>query len=55
MALSASSLFGISTNPKPRLSPENLSLMIEELETSPNAAKASLRSCSVAAREMFHT
>ena len=43
MAFSASSLFDISTKPKPRDSPENLSLMIEELETSPNAAKASLR------------
>jgi len=43
------SLFGISTKPKPRDSPENLSLMIDALETSPNAAKASSRSCSVPA------
>jgi hypothetical protein len=33
MAFSASSLFGISTKPKPRLSPLNLSLMIEALWT----------------------
>jgi hypothetical protein len=44
MALSASSLFGISTKPNPRLSPENLSLTMAALETSPNAAKASRRS-----------
>jgi hypothetical protein len=52
MAFSASSLFGISTKPKPRLSPLNLSLMMAVLETSPNAEKAS---CSVAVREMFPT
>jgi hypothetical protein len=33
-ALSASSLFGISTKPKPRLSPENLSLMMAALGPS---------------------
>ena len=31
MAFSASSLFGISTKPKPQLSPLNLSVMIEPL------------------------
>jgi hypothetical protein len=41
--LVANKVIGISTKPKPRDSPENLSLMIEEFETSLNAAKASLR------------
>jgi hypothetical protein len=53
MALSASSLFGISTKPNPRLSPLNLSLMIEEDAASSKAAKASRRSLSLRFRERF--
>ena len=42
MALSASSLFGISTKPKPRDSPLNLSLMMDAVSTAPKAAKVVL-------------
>lgn len=42
-------------NPKPRDSPLNLSLMMLQLETSPKAAKASLRSLSPVVKERLPT
>jgi hypothetical protein len=46
MAACASSFAGISTNPKPLDSPENLSLMMVTDATCPKVSKAWLKSSS---------